>query len=1538
MSLKDFKAMRLSLASPEQIRSWSYGEVTKPETINYRRLRPERDGLFCEAIFGPSRDWQCACGKYKHIRFRGVVCERCGVEVTKSSVRRERMGHIELAAPVAHIWYTRRVPSYLGLLLDVSRRNMDRVLYFAQYVITYVDEDARLKTLRRLDDDLLREKTRLERGTVEKIAEIDLRLQEALDNLQRRRRRREKELEAQAEELSDAVTGEVRTLQARLETLMGSSTSEPLSLSFHDTPVVQADEAVDNTHVSRLQALANASLTDIQEKTRREVEDAALLISAEADQLRYEASQATEILNERMSQQITELQAETDEKKEELRGLSQMEFLTESRYHELNERWGNVFRASMGAEAFYDICKQIDLAALAKELRATMRTTRSKQMRKKATKRLRVVESLRKSDNRPEWMIMTVLPVIPPELRPMIQLDGGRFATSDLNDLYRRVVNRNNRLKRLLDLGAPDVIVRNEKRMLQEAVDSLIDNSRRGKAVSARGRRPLKSLSDMLKGKQGRFRRNLLGKRVDYSGRSVIVVGPDLKLHQCGLPKSMALELFQPFVIHRLVKYNYAINVKGAKRIIEQQRPEVWEVLEEVVRERPVLLNRAPTLHRLGIQAFEPVLVDGDAIQIHPLVCAAFNADFDGDQMAVHVPLSKRAVAEARELMLSTRNLLKPASGEPIVGPTKDMVLGCFYLTMVRSGDSPDVEQAPQAEEGAPGNGRPTYADMEEVELAYTLGKLRLHDPIRLRFRSWIDEQPLDYLDLSDDLGEALSRAAFQTVGQVLHLAVEGRLQAVAGLDENDTQEFFDLLEAVGYVHEEARTEPYIETTVGRAIFNLRLPGQLRFVNDTMNKSKLQDLVGECYHRLGLVATAKLVDEIKAVGFRYATQSGTSIAVSDITVPSQKAWIIRAVAEEVSRVEQQYRRGLITEDEQYMRTVELWTKATDDITAAVAESMEPDGPVRVMAVSGATKGGFTPIRQLAGMRGLMADPAGRIISLPIRSNFREGLTALEYFISTHGARKGLADTALRTADAGYLTRRLVDVAQDVIIDAVDCGTRSGIWIAPEETEDIGQTMAERALGRVVISPVVDPKTGEIIVAAGELIEEEQAELIQALGIEAIYVRSPLTCALRHGMCATCYGRDLGRGGLIKVGEAVGTIAAQSIGEPGTQLTLRTFHTGGVAGASDITHGLPRVQELFEARIPKGEAVVSDIDGVVEHYYQDGVRMLKVVHSEVLTDEFVIPKNYRILVEDEQSVTEGDPIAQYGESKTIEATNRGRVFVQTPAVLITPPGSDSPLEHALPARYRPLVEDGQEAVKGDAVAQFGARQIPAEISGRVSVRPDTTIFVRRERREEKEYEVATTARLRVDEGQFVRAGEQLTEGSINPNRLLRIKGRDAAQVYLLNEIQKVYRSQGVVISDKHLEVIIRQMTNKVRVVRSGDTELLPGELVNRLAFQDINEEITRAGGRRATATPALLGITKAALNTESFLSASSFQHTINVLAGAAIEGKVDGLHGLKENVIIGKLIPAGTGYHRPTKAEDEGSLAPLISSGLSAAGD
>jgi DNA-directed RNA polymerase subunit beta' len=1042
--------------------------------------------------------------------------------------------------------------------------------------------------------------------------------------------------------------------------------------------------------------------------------------------------------------------------------------------------------------------KRLDLHQMAKELWREVKTSKSKQKRKKAIKRLRVVESLKKSNNRPDWMILTVLPVIPPDLRPMVQLDGGRFATSDLNDLYRRVINRNNRLKRLIELGAPDVIVRNEKRMLQEAVDSLIDNSQRGKALSRRGRRELKSLSDMLKGKKGRFRRNLLGKRVDYSGRSVIVVGPKLKLHQCGLPKTMALELYRPFVISKLVQYNFASNVKGAKRIIERERPEVWEVLEEVIKQRPVLLNRAPTLHRLGIQAFEPVLVEGKAIQIHPLVCSAFNADFDGDQMAVHVPLSDQAVKEARELMISTKNLLKPASGEPMVGPSKDMVLGVYYLTM--------------AEDGMKGEGR-IYSGLEEVDLAYSLGQVDLHAKVKI---------------LTDTIYKARN------------------------------ERFADL----------KPRRQLIETTAGRAIFNMILPAEIRFVNEVLDKGKLNDLVAHCYQWLGNEQTTELVDKIKDIGFKYATRSGASIAVSDITVPQAKYTIVADTEAKINEVERQYRRGLLTEEEQYNRMIELWQQATSDVANAVRKTLAPEANLSVMAMSGATKGGFSPIAQLAGMRGLMADPSGRIIPLPIRSNFREGLTALEYFISTHGARKGLADTALRTADAGYLTRRLVDVAQDMMINDYDCGTESGLWVRRKD-DVAGQSMAVRVIGRPLAAATYNPKTGDLIGDRNDIVDEDMAEAIDKSGIEEVFVRSPMTCEMRYGMCQMCYGRDLGRGHLVQLGSAVGIVAAQSIGEPGTQLTLRTFHTGGVAAGGDITHGLPRVEELFEARKkPRGEAVMSDIDGTVHITRTDsGVRLLKVTSTQMVKDEYDVPGNWAL-----------------------------------------------------------KVEAGQEVAEGQVIASRGDQEMIAKHSGKVQMRKNKPLAVVYEVVDEREYEAPVGVRLLVEDGQEIAAGLQLSEGALNPHRILRILGREAAQLYLMSEVQRVYRSQGVNINDKHFEVIIRKMMNRVQIVSSGDTDLLPGELVDRLVLQDINDALVAQGKRGATAVPVLLGVTKAALSTDSFLSASSFQHTIKVLAGAAIEGKQDDLRGLKENVIIGKLIPAGTGFKGP-QAEAEADIVP-----------
>ncbi|MBI2976398.1 MAG: DNA-directed RNA polymerase subunit beta' [Chloroflexi bacterium] len=1171
-------------------------------------------------------------------------------------------------------------------------------------------------------------------------------------------------------------------------------------IEFEPTGAIIADkgETIARKHLTALNKAVQARLGEIETALKEKRDTKVDTLKMDIEKLKAESEDQIVQLRNSLEDSSETVHKSMDKEREELLALHHMMFLGESKYRELKQKWGQVFKADMGAEAFHDILRALDLDRLAKELWHEVRTTKSKQRKKKAIKRLKVVEALRRSGNRPEWMILTILPVIPPDLRPMVQLDGGRFATSDLNDLYRRVINRNNRLKRLLELGAPDVIVRNEKRMLQEAVDSLIDNSQRGKALSRRGRRELKSLSDMLKGKKGRFRRNLLGKRVDYSGRSVIVVGARLKLHQCGLPRTMALELYRPFVIAKLVEYNFASNVKGAKRLIEKERAEVWEVLEEVIKDRPVLLNRAPTLHRLGIQAFEPVLVEGKAIHLHPLACSAFNADFDGDQMAVHVPLSKKAVEEARELMLSTKNLLKPADGEPIVGPAKDMVLGVYYLTMLR--------------EGRKGEGR-TFSDLDEIEMAYSLGQMHIHAKIKLYMPSYVNEQGQRHAD-----GKARRRV--------------------------------------------------IETSVGRALFNRILPEEMRYVNEQLDKGSLQKLVTKCYQVVGSDITTEVVDQIKNIGFKYATRSGITIAVSDLSVPAAKAEIVGRTEEEVADVEKQFRRGLLTEQEETDRVIELWTKTRDDVAEAVKANLDPFGSLAVMAKSGATKGGFGPITQLAGMRGLMADPSGRIIPLPIRSNFREGLRALEYFISTHGARKGLADTALRTADAGYLTRRLVDVAQDVIINEVDCFTEGGAWI--RRRDDVaGQHLYDRILGRMAAAKVIDPKTGEVIVDRNEEVSEVIANRIQSSNIEQVYMRSPLHCQLRRGICAMCYGRDLGRGKLVDVGTAVGIIAAQSIGEPGTQLTLRTFHTGGVAAGGDITSGLPRVEELFEARKkPKGEAVVTEIDGLVEVVRSDkgGLKFVKVVNSATVRDEYEVPGNWSVKVEDGDTVPDGALLAQRGDS-----------------------------------------------------------QVLAEHGGQVKIK-DNLIIITREFRDEREYDIPTNSRLLVIDGQEVRAGDSLTEGSQNPHRILRILGREACELYFLTEMQRVYRSQGQNINDKHFEVIVRKMLSRVQVVRPGDTSLLPGELIDRGEFKEMNERLAGDGRQTSTAVPALLGVTRASLATDSFLSASSFQHTIKVLAGAAIEGKEDGLFGLKENVIIGKLIPSGTGYWMYKNAELAAAVA------------
>ncbi|MCD6345192.1 MAG: DNA-directed RNA polymerase subunit beta' [Anaerolineae bacterium] len=1400
---RTFKMLRINLASPEDILSWSYGEVTKPETINYRRLRPEKDGLFCEAIFGPSRDYQCYCGKYKGIRYRGITCDKCGVEVTRSAVRRERMGHITLAAPVAHVWYTRRVPSHLSILLDISKRNLDRVLYFAQYIVISVDEEARQRALARLEEQEKARSIALEKAAQQAIANLESQLAQEQERVAAAHAGIRAKLDTELNARTEIILNAARGLQERLEGMMGRELSEPLTFTPTDTVIVATGEIVQREHYALLNTVAQDALDAVDREIREREKE--LLAPPDEDKEAWVTGVQEQI--ERIRQELQDKQEiirrHYDAEREELLGLALKQFFNEARYRELRQKWGQVFKAGMGAEAVYEILSRLDLDTLSEKLWDDVRHGRSAQRRKQATRRLRVVEALHasKHHNRPEWMILTVLPVLPPELRPMVQLDGGRFATSDLNDLYRRVINRNNRLKRLLDLGAPEVIIHNEKRMLQEAVDSLIDNSQRGKAMSRRGRRQLKSLSDMLKGKKGRFRRNLLGKRVDYSGRSVIVVGPHLKMHQCGLPKTMALELYRPFIIQRLVAYNFATNVKAAKRLIERQRPEVWEVLEEVIGDRPVLLNRAPTLHRLGIQAFEPVLIEGKAIHLHPLVCSAFNADFDGDQMAVHIPLSRKAVEESRQLMLASHNILKPADGQPIIGPSKDMCLGIYYMTMDREPTDEPLR---------------AFVDLDEVEMAYTLRQVELHEPILLA-------------------------------------------------------------QATAY-------ESPLQTTVGRALFNRIVPESLGYINRPLSKSDLNDMIAVCYRTLGSETTVQFADDIKSLGFEYATISGVTISVYDLKVPEAKEEILAQATQEVTEIERQYRRGLLTEEEQYNRTIEIWSRAREDVSQAVAANLDPYGPIAVMAKSGASKGGSGPIAQLSGMRGLMADPSGRIIPLPIRSNLREGLTALEYFISTHGSRKGLADTALRTADAGYLTRRLVDTAQDVIINAMDCGTRRGLWI--RQDDDIaGEKMSERLIGRVAAAPVAHPETGEVLVQRNEEIDEDKITLITEAHVTEVYVRSPMTCEMEHGCCALCYGRDLGRGGLVHIGTTVGIIAAQSIGEPGTQLTLRTFHTGGTASSGgDITSGLPRVEELLEARkTPKGEAEISDIGGIVHITREGDVAKIRVVDSQMKQNVHEIPAGWEVLVEDGDEVALDALLARSVPSETEEeaaavqelrATTKGRIR---------------------------LGDTEGEAASGKQVLTLSY-----------------------EMTEEREYVMLPSARLLVAEGQKIEPGMQFCEGVSNPRRILQVQGREAVQRYLLSEVQKVYRSQGVNISDKHFEIIIKKMLGKIIVTNTGASNFLPGDMVDRERFEKTNREIVNQGNQPARGLQVLLGITKAALTTDSFLSAASFQHTIKVLSNAAVGGSEDPLYGLKENVIIGKLIPAGTGY----RGDVEGSDGPI----------
>jgi DNA-directed RNA polymerase subunit beta' len=1287
IDINEFDAIRIGLASPEQIRAWSSGEVTKPETINYRTLKPEKDGLFCERIFGPTKDWECYCGKYKRVRYKGIICERCGVEVTRAKVRRERMGHIDLAAPVSHIWYFKGVPSRMGYLLDISPKQLERVLYFSASIVTFVDDEKRQRDAGKLED----------------LVQADI------DNTFASRDEQKVKVMAERDK--------------RVSVLYGNSTpdeDDELALGFDETPLSELTQEEVEKRASQLRVDADTRLRDLE---------------------RYADQQAA---------RIRELWAA-------FKQIKKGDIITdETLFREMKEKYGSpfgygvYFRGGMGAEAIRELLAAVDLETEAKSLRDIIKTSKGQKL-SRAVKRLKVVEGFLRSDNKPEWMILQSIPVIPPELRPMVQLDGGRFATSDLNDLYRRVINRNNRLKRLLDLGAPEIIVNNEKRMLQEAVDALFDNGRRGRAVTGPGNRPLKSLSDMLKGKQGRFRQNLLGKRVDYSGRSVIVAGPELRLHQCGIPKTMALELFKPFVMSRLVERKQVQNIKAAKKLVESEFPEVWDILEEVISQHPVMLNRAPTLHRLGIQAFEPILIEGKAIQLHPLVCTAFNADFDGDQMAVHLPLSVEAQAEARILMLSSNNILSPAHGRPIAVPTQDMILGCYYLTYFEDSEDPKLDLSkmdPFSEEDVEKlsiRPRP-FGDVAELEFAYAEKQISLQDPILFRWNE----------------GRILT-----TVGRAMF-----NCAVVAAL-----QEYFG--------PEWLQAGP--EGTIRRDDYE--------FQNKVFTKNEMTTFVSDLVEYYGAIAVAHLLDVLKDMGFKYASVAGVTISKNDIVVPPDKEKILAGYEVRVKEIQDAYLHGALSDSERRERVTDLWTEATEEVAIAMEKNFRRLNPVFMMANSGA-RGSFKQIRQLAGMRGLMASPKGEIIENPIKANFMEGLGVLEYFISTHGARKGLADTALRTADSGYLTRRLVDVAQEVVVRDHDCGTEKFMSMPLRK----GERLNELLLGRVLASAVADPETGEIIYERNEMLNKRSLQKLLTLHPKVeeefeLEVRSVLGCQSRIGVCQLCYGRSLAANDLVAIGEAVGHIAAQSIGEPGTQLTMRTFHTGGVAGA-DITHGLPRVVELFEARKPKGQAKITQFPGTVH----------------------------------------------------VEESDKAKKVV--------------------------IFDDAGEEVHS--------------------------------------YAISRRADLMVMDGQKVEAGDQLYKGSLNPHELLKYRGALETARYIVGEVQDVYHKQGVQIDDKHVELIVRQMTKKVLIETPGDTSFLPGRMVDRLPFDEENEQVVASGGEPATCEEIILGITKASLATESFLSAASFQETTKVLTDAALEGKVDELRGLKENVIIGKLIPAATG--------------------------
>jgi len=1405
LKLENFDALKLSLASPETIMSWSHGEVTKPETINYRTLRPERDGLFCERIFGPTRDWECHCGKYKRYRYKGIICDKCGVEVTRSKVRRERMGHIKLASPVSHVWYFKGIPSRMGLLLDMSPRNLEKILYFANYIVTDVHEEARADMLAALNMDKDERAIRLRADVDAKSKELRAEHEGKTKKLKGEVDAEVARLEEELQESVDALTTQGKKITETIKAGIGTKARRDYSVGAdEDEEVVVEKGEVFAREMSR------AVLGKVQEKiekleanTKAAQKRAKDRLDADKKALEAQIESATKTQRDAIQGELEALQQEIEATRTDLEALHPKQILTDTQYRDYSERFGRAFRAGIGAEAVRDLLSRIELQSEMYRLREESKSS-SGQRKQKAIKRLKVVEDFRKSNASPTWMVLEVLPVIPPELRPMVQLDGGRFATSDLNDLYRRVINRNNRLKRLLELGAPEIIVRNEKRMLQEAVDALIDNGRRGRAITGTGNRKLKSLSDMLKGKQGRFRQNLLGKRVDYSGRSVIVVGPELKLHECGLPKKMALELFKPFVMRELVNKGYTTNIKSAKRMVERSRTEVWDVLDEVIRDHPVLLNRAPTLHRLGIQAFMPVLVEGSAIQIHPLVCAAFNADFDGDQMAVHVPLFSGAIAEAKNLMMSSQNILSAADGHPVVAPTQDVVLGCYWLTATR-GEMPSGDEAVRKLR--------TYSSENEVLHALESKVVKLQDWIRVK------------------LGAEL-----------------------------------------------------IVTTPGRVVFNQPLPvgkepqgdgasspkpekamKPLAFQNAHFDRKLLRTLVAELYRLYGSETTSIVVNDIKRLGFRYATQAGITVSAMDIPHPESKWQIIHSTEKEVAEVERMYRRGVMTDDERYRKVIELWQRAYEEVGNATEHAFDKFSPIWMMMGSGA-RGNIQQIRQLAGMRGLMADPTGRIIDLPIMANFTEGLTVLEYFISTHGTRKGLADTALRTADSGYLTRRLVDVAQDVIVREEDCGTTNGIWIrdiTPERAKN--EPIFEKIAGRVAAEDIsVD---GKVLIPAGTSISDDAARQIISAGVP-VKMRSVLVCEAREGVCRTCYGRNLATGKVVEIGEAVGVIAAQSIGEPGTQLTMRTFHTGGVAGV-DITQGLPRVEELFEARIPKGKAIISEIDGELEIVRQEGTRKVRVISREEFEVSYPLDGKMTAIVKSKDDVMEGQELARDAKGNAVRTRHAGKVTVSAKEITV-----------------RTLDEEIREYT----------------IPHQVRIRPEL------DRRDGQKV--------------LIKAGQQITEGSISPQELLHILGKEAVQTFLVDEVQKVYRSQGVDINDKHIEVIVRQMMRKVRVDSAGDTGLLPGEIVSQWEYEEGNAKALAEGGEPATAQTVLLGLIKAALNTTSWLSAASFQETTRVLTEAAISGKVDRLRGLKENVIIGKLIPAGTGLDYYKKQREQ----------------